>query len=139
MNGLAARVGFAGAFIVALMAGPVVKRLAIRFDFFDRPDGGLKPHDRPIPYLGGLAIYMGWLAAIATATWASASNSDAQLPASPMSRPLLWIALGGTVMMLTGLIDDRRHVPPMLRLAIQAAVSGILILGIGAKSGLHCW
>lgn len=124
------------AFAVALAAGPVVKRLAIRFDFFDRPDGGLKPHSRPIPYLGGMAIYLGWLTGLAGALYLSGSGLPTEGPISWYGpRMLIWIATAGTIMMVTGLIDDRRHLPPILRLGIQAAVSGILILGgIGSRT-----
>ncbi|HWL95428.1 MAG TPA: MraY family glycosyltransferase, partial [Phycisphaerae bacterium] len=123
------------AFVVVLLVGPVVRRLAVKLDFHDRPDGSLKPHERPIPYLGGLAIYAGWAAAFVVmglqefTAWyrTGADTSGIHLFA--------WIVAGGTVMMVTGLIDDRRHIRPILRLMIQAAVAGLLLLG-GIGSGL---
>ncbi len=112
-------------FVVALALGPVVRRAAIRFDLYDRPDGGLKPHQKPIPYLGGLAIFFGWIASIV----ATACSRDIAMT------PLLWLAGGGAILMLTGLIDDIRHLPPKVRLLIQAGVAALLLYGqIGDRS-----
>lgn len=117
---------------MALALGPWVRRAAVRFDFYDRPDGGLKPHDRPIPYLGGLAIYGGWLAALAIAVIPLYFN----VGEATAMHPLIWIAIGGTLLMITGLIDDRRHLPPLLRLAIQATAAGVLVGGgVGLRVG----
>ena len=104
---------------VTLTAVPIVRGIAVRLGLFDRPDAGLKPHEKPIPYLGGVGIYFGWLAALA---WS--------IPVAGAARSQVgWIAAGGTVLMLTGLIDDIRHLPPRTRLVIQALVAGGLVYG----------
>lgn len=105
--------------VATLAVCPVVRRVAIALDLYDRPDGGLKPHQKPIPYLGGVAMYVGWVAALITA-----------YAKIPDARPLIpWIVGAGTVLMLTGLIDDIRHLPPKLRLLIQAGMAGLLVYG----------
>jgi UDP-GlcNAc:undecaprenyl-phosphate GlcNAc-1-phosphate transferase len=111
--------------VVTLAMTPVARNLAIRLGIFDRPDAGLKPHEKPIPYLGGVAMYLGWMAAIA---WG--------LYCLPVARwQLTWIAIAGTLLMVTGLIDDMRHLHPKHRLLIQAIVAGGLIYG-GVGSNL---
>lgn len=123
------------AFAVALFAGPIVKLISISFDFYDKPDGGLKSHDRPIPYLGGVAIYAGWLTALISAMTSHEWKTSGLETGSSHSQ-FIWIAVGGTLLMLTGLIDDLRHLPPKLRLLVQAGVAGILIFGgIGGGVG----
>jgi len=52
---------FVAAFVVAFLATPVVRRIAIRTAFFDHP-AGYKEHSRPTPYLGGVAVLAGVLA-----------------------------------------------------------------------------
>lgn len=116
-----------GAFAVALVFGPIVRSASIRLNFFDRPDGGLKPHDRPIPYLGGVAIYLGWLAALIFTILAPDGFHIGE--SSHAWRAVLWIAAGGTILMLIGLIDDIRHLPPVFRLFMQSAVAGALLYG----------
>ena len=44
---------------------PRVRAAAVRFGIVDRPDGRLKTHAEPVAYLGGLAIYLSFLVAIA--------------------------------------------------------------------------
>ena len=51
-------------FVVAATMTPIVRRIALSRGIVDKPDEFLKPHGRPIPYLGGVAIFAGWVAAI---------------------------------------------------------------------------
>lgn len=104
---------------VTLLVCPLVRRAAILLELYDRPDGGLKPHQRPIPYLGGVAMYIGWLAALLVVC----VTAGAVRPFVP------WIAAGGSVLMLTGLIDDIKHLSPKVRLLIQAVMAGALLYG----------
>ena len=50
---------------LALWLTPRVREAAIRFGIVDRPDGQLKGHKEPVAYLGGLAIYLAFLLALA--------------------------------------------------------------------------
>lgn len=105
-----------------LATGPLVRRIAIRLDLFDRPDGGLKPHQKPIPYLGGVAIWCGWLAGMLTAVVNGVTGST----------PALAIAAALTILMVLGLIDDIRHLPPKLRLLVQFVSPIVIVLaGVG--------
>ena len=54
-------------YAISAAATPLVRALAWRVGIVDRPDGLLKVHDRPIAYLGGVAVYLGWLAGMLTA------------------------------------------------------------------------
>ena len=116
------------ALAVTLVATPVVRRLAIAWSLYDRPDDGLKPHDRPIPYLGGLAMYLGWVVAL---IYVAISKSG-------LAETILFVIAGGTLLMLTGLVDDIRHVRPGHKLFIQAVAAVVLLWG-GIGDGLiHC-
>ncbi len=107
---------------VTLVAVPAVRRVAIAWSLYDRPDAGLKPHARPIPYLGGVGMYLGWLAALGIVAFRSGRVSPS----------LGGIVLAGTVLMLTGLVDDLRHLRPGVRLFLQALAASILLaFGVG--------
>ncbi len=108
---------FGVALAVTILAAPLVRRVSISLDLFDRPDAGLKPHERPVPFLGGVAMYLGWQAALVVAVW---RGGQSQLPFG-------LLVLGGTALMLTGLVDDIRHLRPTLRLLLQCAVAAILL------------
>src|ERR1700757_860871 len=58
-----AAAALAVAALVTYLATPFAIRLAVRTSFFDVPVG-YKGHDRPTPYLGGVAILAGLLAAL---------------------------------------------------------------------------
>lgn len=121
------------AFLVALVttavALPIVNKAAISLELYDRPDSGLKPHEKPVPYLGGVAIYLGWLGALVYVAY--------MVPGARTH--LIWIASGGTILMLVGLIDDIRHIRPSIRLLLQAGVAAMLMgggIGRGMVLGL---
>lgn len=116
---------FGAALIVTVLAAPGVRRVSIALDLFDRPDAGLKPHEKPVPFLGGVAMYLGWLAALVVAVWRGAGQFQFEFGL---------LALGGTALMVTGLVDDIRHLRPTLRLLLQCAVAAVLLsAGIGQQ------
>ena len=66
--------GFA-ALLLALVFTPMVRRLAIRLGWVDRPDHRRKLHARPIPRIGGVAIMLAYLTASAI-LWLSPLQGD---------------------------------------------------------------
>ena len=50
-------------FLVTFYLVPVCIIMARRLQFIDEPDGKIKKHKIPTPYLGGVAVYVGFLAA----------------------------------------------------------------------------
>jgi len=84
--------GFVVAFLLALYGTPVAARAAVEFEIVDFPDGGLKQHRGPVPYLGGLAIYVSFLVALGLVF--------------EFDTRVLGILLAGTIVVLLGLIDD---------------------------------
>lgn len=113
---------YAATFVVAgLIAGWMTPRLrdaAIRFGIVDRPDGRLKTQREPVPYLGGLAVYLGFLLALALTV--------------KFSDHVLGILLAGSIVVILGLIDDLGQLGPWIKLAGQLVAVGVLI-----KSGIY--
>lgn len=87
--------------LVVLAITPVVRRLATSLGVVDHPDV-LKVHDRPVAYLGGLAVLVGLAGPLAA------------------SRSGLFLPLG--LALLLGIADDVADLPPMVRLAGEACV-----------------
>ncbi|MCG3128712.1 MAG: putative undecaprenyl-phosphate N-acetylglucosaminyl 1-phosphate transferase [Phycisphaerae bacterium] len=114
------------ALVVSLIATPIAVRVAWKTGVLDIPDTKLKPHARPIPYLGGLAILAGWAAALVVAI--VTGQADAKL--------LLPVLIGGVLMTLIGVVDDIRNVPVKVRLAATSVVIVIVILATRAGLGL---
>lgn len=116
-------------FLVSLLATPLCRRVALKFRIVDRPDDFLKPHKKPIPYLGGVAIFLGWFIGIGIALLYNTSASQGW-----HVRPGLMVgyALAGLVIMLVGLFDDMRVMSPKPKLIANVAVAVFLLyLGLG--------
>ena len=130
------------ALIVTLVATPILRAIAYRMKIVDRPDEALKPHARPVAYLGGVAMCAGLLAGLAgyvgtmpglAGHWAEvrallAGGRIFTLRANP-----LWnvsaIALAGTVVMVVGLLDDLRDMRPRQKILGQMLAAGLLLAG----------
>ena len=98
-----------GAFLLAAGLAhyltPVLRQAAIRFGIVDRPDGKLKNHRAPVPYLGGIAIYLSFLLSLALTV--------------EFRREVLGILLAGAIVVILGLIDDLGALSPAVKLAGQ--------------------
>jgi UDP-GlcNAc:undecaprenyl-phosphate GlcNAc-1-phosphate transferase len=92
---------------------PVLRQAAIRFGIVDRPDGKLKNHRGPVPYLGGIAVYLSFLLSLAFTV--------------RFEREVLGILLAGAIVVLLGLIDDLGAISPAVKLAGQVVAILTLI------------
>ncbi len=114
--------GLALAMAIVYTTTPVAIRLAARLEFYDRP-AGYKGHASPTPYLGGLAVTVGFVVAVLALT----SGSQETLP-----------VLGGVVVLwVVGTLDDRRTVGPLPRVAVESVLAALLwAAGLGWSLGL---
>ena len=104
--------------VLALYGVPVARRAALKFGIVDKPDGRLKQQREPVPYLGGLAVYLAFLVSLAFTF--------------EFRHDVLGIVLAGTLVMMLGLIDDFGMLSPVTKLAGQLLAVFILI-----KSGIR--
>ncbi len=107
----------AGAFILSVAFMPVFMKIAHRFAILDRPTTHLKKHERPIPYLGGVAIYLAFLITVGTA----------KILMHQTFHGIIGIILGATIIVLMGIIDDVKNLPPYPKLIIQLITAAIII------------
>jgi len=140
---LAAVSAIPAALIAATALFPI-RRHARSLGLLDRP-GGHKSHVTPTPLGGGIGIWLGVVLTMLAGTIAVMvfrGNPDWQtyLPAKislhiegVWSRAgQLWGLLGGgTILVLLGLVDDKRGLPWPLRLGVQTVVAAGVVLGMG--------
>ncbi len=100
---------------VGLYVTPLTARAARDLGIVAKPDGVLRVQEKPVPYLGGVAIYLAMLASLAVAADFNAS--------------LLGLLLGATLMLMVGLIDDFGVMTPKMKLLGQLIASVALIKG----------
>jgi len=121
------------ALVVSLLATPLCRRYALKKGYVDRPDQFLKPHKRPIPYLGGVAIFLGWAAGIGLALLLFRQEPDPSQSAPWIDATTVGgVLLAGLLIMALGLCDDLRFLTPRMKLLGNIAVALVLIhFGIG--------
>jgi undecaprenyl-phosphate alpha-N-acetylglucosaminyl 1-phosphatetransferase len=103
---LLAAAGFSLALCIALAP------LAPRFGLVDHPSSR-KLHSDPVPLVGGVAIFLALFIVL--------------LSSGPLSRSVQPLLLACGLLMLAGLADDRRHLSPVLRFAIQISACLLMI------------
>jgi UDP-GlcNAc:undecaprenyl-phosphate GlcNAc-1-phosphate transferase len=107
----------AAALAMSALAVLVLARVAPALGLIDAP-GGRKTHGRPIPLVGGLAIYMTFFAA----AWALGVAQGAP-----------YFLLAVSVVIAVGLWDDVTDLPPRLKFVIQISASALMIWGAGVQ------
>lgn len=119
------------ALIVGVLV-PLLRLLALRIGFVDIP-GSRKIHREPVPLLGGVAIYAGVVIPMAFYCGWTAQTKV--------------VLLGGTLLVMTGLLDDRyktwgKDFPVWPRLVVYLVAStvplwfGIEIVGVMGYDGI---
>jgi len=83
---------------------PLTISVAHAFKITDTPDGRLKKHKNPTPYLGGLAVAAGFIVAFGLLS----TNES-------MDERALGILVGGCMMLLLGLYDDLVNLRPSVK------------------------
>ncbi len=100
-------------FLLAFVLTLVFRQIATKLKILDHPEER-KIHEMPVPLLGGLAIYISYVVTIFL-------NFS-------FSQGLKGVILGGTVILMVGLIDDVKELPATWKLIAQILAAGILML-----------
>jgi len=124
---------FIAGFLITLAATPVMQRLALIVGVVDAPDLHRKQHREPIAYLGGLAVFVGFMAAILV-SYIAIDGEAADFAPFPVA-----ILVGASAIALTGLADDIWQWDARLKIAGQLIAAAALAhseIGVGAITGL---
>lgn len=107
--------------LLTILLTPMVRSFAPEIGAMDQPSER-KVHKSSIPRSGGIAIYFGFLVAVLFGIL-SGGVSGTNLN----SHHLLGILLGGSVVLLTGLLDDIYRLPSLLKLLFQVIGASVAI------------
>lgn len=132
-------------FLISLIAVGWVRGAAEKLGLLDKP-GARKVHSEPIPLGGGLGIWAGVVGTLALGTLsvvAMQNTALARILPESLATNLaglqekileIWvIAACGTVLMLLGLLDDRRGIPWWIRLGVEFAVAAFCVYWQGLQ------
>jgi len=105
--------GLALALLLSLAGVPVARRAALAFGVTDAPDGNLKTQREPVPYLGGLAVFIAFLLALGMVI-----EFDVEV---------LGLLLAATIAATLGLIDDFGVLTPFAKVIGQVVAVFVLL------------
>lgn len=100
-------------FAISFAATPIVKSFAQKVGAIDVPRDARRVHDHPIPRMGGMAIFLGFLISV--------------LLFVDISRPVRGILLGAVLIVACGAIDDIVSLNAWIKLAVQVAAAIVAV------------
>ena len=100
---------------ISLFMTPIAKKLAVKVGAVDIPKDERRVHKKPMPLMGGVAIY--------------ASIIVTSLIFLPVDGTLISIIIGGTIIFISGIIDDIKGLSPKAKLIFQIGAAIVLIFG----------
>lgn len=125
---------FVAAFLVTLIATPIMRRLAVAYGIIDKPNEARKIHRIPVAYLGGAAVFVGIMAGILYSYLGNSYDGllgfhhtryIGEATQKPYVVPVS-VLLGLTVIMLVGLLDDVIGIRPHVKIGGQLIAAAAL-------------
>ncbi|HHV41498.1 MAG TPA: undecaprenyl/decaprenyl-phosphate alpha-N-acetylglucosaminyl 1-phosphate transferase [Clostridiaceae bacterium] len=101
------------AFVISYIMTPLVKKIAWKIGAVDVPNDERRVHTKPIPRIGGLAIYVAFIITL--------------LITVPLNRNTIGILIGSTIIVILGIFDDLYNLSPKIKLIGQIAAAVILV------------
>lgn len=100
--------------LISFALTPLMIKLAGIFGFIDIPKDDRRMHNKPMPLAGGLAIYI--------------SITALSFYFLNINKTLIALIIGSTIIVISGLIDDKVGLSPKLKIVFQLIASVILVL-----------
>lgn len=101
------------AFLISFSSTPTVIALANKINALDIPKDERRVHKKPIPLIGGLAIFYGFIISV--------------LCFSVIDYETTGILIGATIMVTVGVFDDMRDLNAKTKLLFQIIAAGIAV------------
>jgi UDP-GlcNAc:undecaprenyl-phosphate GlcNAc-1-phosphate transferase len=124
---------FYGAFVIAFIFTPIMRVVASYYHIIDEPDRVRKMHSVPVAYLGGMAVFLGWLSGLAISQFKKLPLVEPGLPGHVTIN--FSIVAGACVIIVIGLWDDVLGIKPWVKILGQAGAASFLVAdNIGTHS-----
>lgn len=100
-------------FMLSFMSTPIVKFLAEKFGVVDIPKDNRRMHKKTMPLMGGLAMFYGFVVSLAVFV--------------PITRKLIGLFVGALIIVIVGIIDDKKNLNPLLKLVFQIVAALVAV------------
>lgn len=113
--------------LVLFLFTPLVRRIAFKKQVMDFPDSPRKVQDRPVPKLGGWAVYAGL--ALTILVWLS--FFDGSFGLFIKKQYLIGILVAGAILSVGGFLDDRFNLKPKSQFLFPVlAIASLIVSGV---------
>ncbi len=109
-------------FGISLYTVRLMRKMALKWNVLDAPDGTLKTQKQPVPYLGGAGVYIAILITLALIT--------------EFSPQVVSILLGASIIVMVGLIDDFEALRPSEKMLGQV-LAAIILIRAGVRTDIE--
>ncbi len=99
--------------VISFLSTPLVKKLAYKVGAIDVPKDDRRVHKNPIPRLGGLAIFLGFMISV--------------LLFIDINKEIFGMLLGASLILSMGIVDDIKPLPAKVKLLVQIIAALILV------------
>ncbi len=123
-------IGFAIAFVCAFVATPFVRKLAIKLGAIDVPKDDRRMHKKPIPRMGGLAIFIGVIFSILYGIIVSKVEYKVEM----FNNVIIGYMIGGAIIIIMGIFDDIKPLRAIVKLIIQI-IAALVVVFFGLRIG----
>ncbi len=114
------------ALALMLLFVPFGRKMAIKLNLMDKPNSTRKFHDSEIPVIGGISIFFCFIIAVIPFYSFFSSSMD----------QLIMVLSISSILLFTGVIDDKSNISPLLKLFVQF-VCAILFLQSGLFESVY--
>ena len=109
-------------FIVSVLVTPLIRFIALKYNFVDKPTSDRKVHRKAIPTLGGIALWLGFNAGMGVGFFLVPELTNVFIGQ--------FIGLSAALLIIcaTGIYDDIYNLKAHIKLIIQIGVAVLLIM-----------
>ena len=128
------------AWLMSIISTPIFRHYALKKGIVDWPDLRRKKHPEPIAYLGGLAIFLGWIAGVGSGFLIDPHYVDpvANITKKSIQFPIS-VIIGAILITLVGVVDDIHGLSPRVKLGGQLLAAAGLAgdqVGVNLAKGI---
>lgn len=102
------------AFLISFTTTPIARVIAFKVGAIDVPKDNRRMHKKPIPRMGGLAIFLGFAITV--------------IVFCEPSREIIGMLLGALLLIIVGIFDDIYSLPALFKLFLQIVSATIAVL-----------
>lgn len=117
---------FMTALFVSFLCTPLAIKIAPKIGAVDIPKDARRMHTKPMPRFGGIAIFLGTIAALIVSMYFALPAITEYLPEGEPVEKIFGLLISGVLIYLVGVVDDLRGMPAKVKFLLQIACASVV-------------